>query len=148
MNMQEIILKRIHRTLAPPEPPPIFVAEIRYPDQTRHELIHLGNMTPEDLTRYLQSHLSMEQQVQALKMLARARQDVDSPCGLRLVVLFQRDDQGAWSVDDIRFMDPLELGAFLMRSGRMTAIPVGTGGKPPTPPYPYTRYSTGATVSN
>ena len=118
MNLEEVILKRIRQTLAPPEPLPIFVAEIRYPEHAWYELTHLSDMTPEELARYLLSHFTLEQQAQAMKMLEKARRNVESPCGQRLVVLFRRDDTGALDLDDVRFMDPVDFAGFMMHSGR------------------------------
>ena len=118
MNLKQLIQKRIEETIRPPDPPPILVAEISYPPHAWYELHNPQNMTPEAFADYLIQHFTLEQQAHIMKMLEKARRDVESPCGQRLVALFQRDDQGAWHVDDVRFMDPLELSAFLMQSGK------------------------------
>ncbi len=121
MNMEEIILNRIRQTLAPPEPPPIFVAEIRYPREAWYELADARDMTQEELAHFLKERFSLEEQAQALRLLEKARREVASPCGLRLIVLYQRDDRDALYVDDIRFMEPTQLTAFQMQSGQEKA---------------------------
>ena len=49
MNLEEIISQRIQNVLTPPDPLPVFVAEIRYPHHAWYELDNPREMKPEEL---------------------------------------------------------------------------------------------------
>ena len=122
MNLEEIISQRIQDVLTPPDPLPVFVAEIRYPHHAWYELDNPREMSPEELAQYLMTHFSLEQQARIMRELAKARREVDSPCGLRLVMLFQRDEDDRLILDDVRFMDPVDFTGFVMNSGRASDV--------------------------
>ena len=122
MDAQHLLQTQIAQAIAPPAPPSIFVAEIAYPPDYWYEIRNQGEKTAEELARHIVDNLTTEEVIAAMTRLDQARQEISSTCGLRLVALFRRDEEGALHLDDIRFMDATEFSAFKMNSGKKKNI--------------------------
>jgi len=122
MDALHLLQTQINKAIAPPEPLPIFTAVVEYPPDCWYRLKEEAERNPEDLAQYVVENLSTEEVVTTITGLGQARQEITSTCGLRLVVLFQRDAEGALHLDDIRFMDATEFSAFQMNSGKKKNI--------------------------
>ncbi len=122
MDAQHLLQTQITNAIAPPAPPPIFAAEVEYPPECWYRLKEEAEQTPEDLARFIVENLSPEEVIATMTRLDQARQEISSTCGLRLVALFRRDEEGALRLDDIRFMDATEFSAFLMNNGKKKNI--------------------------
>jgi len=116
-DAKDLLLAQIQQTLRPPDTR-IFTAEIEYPPDRWYRLSNEAERTPEDLAVFLAANLSPEAQVAAINAMDRARMDVETTCGLTLVMLFTRDHEGGLTVDDVQFMDDVQLTAFKMNNGR------------------------------
>jgi len=119
MDAKQLLLIQIEQTIQPPGPSPIFTAEIEYPPDCWYKLKNETERTPEELAAFVAENLSPREQVTFMSGLDRARMDVTSTCGLTLVALFTRDFEGKLTLDDIRFMDGVELTAFKMNNGKL-----------------------------
>jgi len=118
MDVKQLLLVQINEALEPPAPRPIFTAEIEYPPECWYRLKDEAERTPEELAEFMAQNLSPQTQVTFVTGLDKARMETKSTCGLTLVVLFTRDFEGNLILDDIRFMDAVELSAFKMNNGK------------------------------
>ena len=118
MDAKQLLLIQIQQTIAPPPPSPIFTAEVEYPADRWYKLKNKAEMTPDALALFASENLPAKEQAALMSGLDRARMDVESTCGLTLVVLFTRDFENNLKLDDLRFMDSVELTAFKMNNGK------------------------------
>jgi hypothetical protein len=118
MDAKELLLIQINQTIHPPDPNPIFTAEIEYPPECWYRLKNETERTPEDLADFIAANLTPEAQIATMSGLDRARMDVTSTCGLTLVMLFSRNFEGKLTLDDVQFMDSVQLAAFKMNNGK------------------------------
>ncbi len=118
MDAKQLLLIQIQQTVAPPPPQPIFVAEIEYPPECWYRLKNEKEMTPDDLAAFVSESLPPRAQAAFITSLDRARMDVPSTCGMTLVALFTRDFEDNLMLDDLRFMDSVELTAFKINNGK------------------------------
>ncbi len=117
IDAKDLLLVQIQQTLRPPDTP-IFTAEIEHPPECWYRLSNATTHTPEELAAFLAASRSPEDQIAVINSLDRARMDMESVCGLTLVMLFTRDREGGLTLDDVQFMDDVQLTAFKMNSGK------------------------------
>jgi len=122
MEAKQLLLTQITQAIAPPAPPPIFVAEVAYPPDSWYRLANETEQSPEDLAQYIVDNLPTEEVIATVTRLDQAREEVTVNCGLRLAVLFRRDEAGGLHLDDIRFMDATEFSAFRFNSGKKKPV--------------------------
>ena len=121
MDAQHLLLTQITQAIAPPPPRPIFIAEVAYPPDCWYRLRNEAEQTPAELAQYIVDNLDAEEVVATMTRLSQAREEAPVTCGLRLVVLFRRDEEGGLHLDDIRFMDATDFAAFRFNSGKKKA---------------------------
>jgi hypothetical protein len=121
-DAKQLLIIQIKQTIRPPDARPIFTAEIEYPPDCWYRLKDEAERTPEELADFIAKNLSPEAQVAVMSSLDRIRMDVPSTCGLTLVMLFARDHAGALVLDDVQFMDNVQLTAFKVNNEKPKRI--------------------------